>query len=95
MIETAEHILSTYMSTNSQKLPRIRAQSAYSFNRNGKELVSKLLNMSMISSELGSSQLISSERMKSGRNDLTRKRLGLKVDEFDQFNHYQNNFEVS
>jgi hypothetical protein len=51
--------------------------------------------MSMISSELGSSQLISSERMKSGRNDLTRKRLGLKVDEFDQFNHYQNNGEVS
>jgi hypothetical protein len=51
--------------------------------------------MSMISSELGSSQLISSERMKSGRNDLTRKRLGLKVDEFDQFNHYQKNGEVS
>ena len=95
LVESAEHIFSTYASTNSNKLPKQRAHSAYSFSRNDKQLVTKLLNMSLISSELGSSQLISSERMKSGRNDIARKKLGLKVDEFDQYNHYQHNLELS
>lgn len=52
--------MSTYVHANSNKGPRKRAQSAYAFTRNDKKLVSKILNMSIISSELGSSQLISS-----------------------------------
>ena len=46
--------MSQYMSVNSTKA-RKRAQSAYIFDRKNKELVSKLLDMSVIASDIGSS----------------------------------------